>query len=61
MIIREPAAILPLMGTSGWGKGRRKLLKTRSEPHSLIFFVLRLVGPDTVPSHTLAGCHTGWC
>lgn len=31
-MIRDPAAILPLMGTSGWGKSACKSLGTLDEP-----------------------------
>ena len=32
VIIRDPAAILPLMGTTGWGKSMRESLRTLDNP-----------------------------
>ena len=60
MIIRDPAAILPLMGATGWGKGPREYLEMWGESF-IDIFVLRLGGQDTAPSYPLTGCHTGRC
>lgn len=57
MIIRDPSAILPLMGTAGWEKGARKLLQMEIKPFVDVF-VIRLDGQDTEPSHPLTRCHT---
>jgi hypothetical protein len=42
-MIRDPAAIMPLMGTSGWGKSACESLGTPGEPFTEVSTV-RLVG-----------------
>ena len=50
VMIRDPAAILPLMGTSGWGKSTCESLRTAGGPFTDVSMV-RLVGSADVRPH----------
>jgi len=50
-MIRDPAAIVPLMGTAGWGKSGSESLRTAIEP-SIDLLSIRLGGQDAECSYT---------
>jgi len=49
-MIRDPAAIIPLMGTAGWGKGSSESLKIQTDPFVDVL-AIRLDGQDNERSH----------
>jgi len=58
-MIRDPAAIMPLMGTAGWGKSDRESLRTATEP-SIDLLSIRLGGQDAECSYTPSDRNPGW-
>ena len=58
MIIRDPAAILPLMGTAGWGKSACESSRMSDESFADMFLG-RLVGQNVACPHPSIDRSTG--
>ena len=57
VIIRDPAAISPLMGTAGWGKSMRESIMTLHNPFADIA-LSRMVCQGAIRSHSSGNCNT---